>query len=301
MPNRTAKFVSTLTISILAGGLLATVPHSGAGAADDCLSAPKDETPARSHWYYRLDHATKRHCWYLREEGEKLSQAAAPNSSPPATPVVPKAEAAPQRSLADARAEWPPQTRVEAPRHDVAPPPAIAADTAPGEDHAAADATGAAAGRSIVASRWPDQSDAAPSSDPAPAQTDPVTRPNPPPPTQPPSVLAASQLAAADAPSQTRSYSVRMQLAALSGVLALAAMIGTVIFRFAGARRIRRAKVRPYRGPIWEPTDDDSILLSPQPDALPRRPGFARDPAPGAGRNERISEFFAQLSKRAPG
>jgi pyruvate/2-oxoglutarate dehydrogenase complex dihydrolipoamide acyltransferase (E2) component len=298
MPNRPAKFVSTISTTVLAGALLATLAHGGARAADECLSAPKDETPAGSHWYYRLDHASKRHCWYLREEGERLSQAAVSNSSPPAKPIAPKAEAAPQRSLADARAELPAQTPVETPRRDVARPPAVAADPAVGEDNGA---TGTAAGRSIVASRWPGQSDAAPSFDPAPAQADSGTRGNSPPPAQPPAILAAGQFAAADAPAQTRGYSVRMQLAALLGALALAGMIGTVVFKSTGARRLRQARIRPYRGPVWQPTDDDSILLSPQPDALPRRPGFAREPDPGAERNDRISEFFAQLSKRTAG
>ena len=45
--------------------------HRTARAADDCLSGPKGATPEGSHWYYRVDHATKRHCWYLRAEGEK--------------------------------------------------------------------------------------------------------------------------------------------------------------------------------------------------------------------------------------
>lgn len=282
MPNEPAKFVSTIFASVLAGTLLAIIAHGAARAADDCLSAPKDETPAGSHWYYRLDHATKRHCWYLREESERLSQATAP-----------KAAAAPQRSLADARAELPAQTPIEAPRRDVAQPLAITADKPVGEDNGA---TGAAAGRSIVASRWPDQSEAAPSGAPAPAQADPATRLYSP--TQPPAV---ARFASADAPAQAQSYSVRMQLAALLGTLALAGTIGTVIFKSAGARRLRRAKVRPARGPIWQPTDDDSILLSPQPDLLPRRPGFAREHDPGAERHERFSQFFAQLSKRTPG
>ncbi len=73
MANRTAKFVSAIFASVLAGAPLATLSHNAARAADDCLAAPKDETPEGGHWYYRIDHASKRQCWYLREEGEKLS------------------------------------------------------------------------------------------------------------------------------------------------------------------------------------------------------------------------------------
>ncbi|HEY5125851.1 MAG TPA: hypothetical protein VIJ35_00885, partial [Bradyrhizobium sp.] len=62
MSNRTAKFLSAILASLLAGAALATMSHSPAHAADDCLSAPKDQTPGGGHWYYRIDRATKRHC-----------------------------------------------------------------------------------------------------------------------------------------------------------------------------------------------------------------------------------------------
>jgi hypothetical protein len=158
MPNRTAKFVSAILASLLAGAPLATMSHSAAGAADDCLSAPKDATPGGGHWYYRVDRATKRHCWYLREEGEKLSQTAAPNSSPSARPAAPKAEIATQRSIADARAELPAQTRVEPPARNDAPNPAIPANAAGMESNPSANAGDADAQSSVVASRWPDPS-----------------------------------------------------------------------------------------------------------------------------------------------
>jgi len=34
--------------------------------ADDCLAAPNSPAPPGSHWYYRLDWATQRKCWYVR-------------------------------------------------------------------------------------------------------------------------------------------------------------------------------------------------------------------------------------------
>src|SRR5258707_14496402 len=105
MPNRTAKFVSAIFASLLAGAAFATISHGTADAADDCLSGPKGETPEGSHWYYRVDRLTKRHCWYLRGENEKLSQAAPPVTASPAKPVAAKPETTMQRSVADARAE----------------------------------------------------------------------------------------------------------------------------------------------------------------------------------------------------
>ena len=85
MPNRTAKFASAIFVSFLAGAPLAILSHGAARAADDCLAAPKDVTPEGSHWYYRIDHPTKRHCWYLKE----FSQNAAAKSVQSAKPVSP--------------------------------------------------------------------------------------------------------------------------------------------------------------------------------------------------------------------
>ena len=68
MQNRTAKFVSTISASLLAGIALAPVAHSAVPAADDCLSGPKGPSPQGSHWYYRIDRASKRHWWYLGEQ-----------------------------------------------------------------------------------------------------------------------------------------------------------------------------------------------------------------------------------------
>jgi hypothetical protein len=48
-----------------------------AGAADDCLAKPNRSAHAGSHWYYRIDRATQRHCWYLKE-----LRAASPASAP---------------------------------------------------------------------------------------------------------------------------------------------------------------------------------------------------------------------------
>ena len=83
MPNRTAKFVSAIFASLLAG-VPSPQSYRTARRARPTIAcpAPKDQTPDGSHWYYRIEHATNRHCWYLREEGERPSQTAAPNSRP---------------------------------------------------------------------------------------------------------------------------------------------------------------------------------------------------------------------------
>jgi hypothetical protein len=297
MANRTAKFVSAIFASVLAGAPLATLSHNAARAADDCLAAPKDETPEGSHWYYRIDHASKRQCWYLREEGEKLSQSAAPNSSRSAKPISPKAANPMQRSIADAHAELPAQTKIEQPSRNDALIPAVPAGAAVTENNVGTEAPGAATQQSVIAWRWPDPSSADVSAAPTPNSASPVTSVSPPSRSQP--LLAAGQLAAADLSSETPTYSVRMELAMLLGALALAGFAGSAIFKLVSRQRPRRAKVR--RGAIWERSGGDSIQLSSDPRAnvVPRRTVFARDLDQSSDANDRIEEFFSQLSKRA--
>src|ERR1700687_2467698 len=107
MQNRTAKFVSAIFASLLAGTALTTVSHGAQPAPDECLSGRRGRAPQGSHWYYRVDRASKRHCWYIGEERGKLSRAAPQNSASTANPVSPRKETAAQRPIADARAALP--------------------------------------------------------------------------------------------------------------------------------------------------------------------------------------------------
>jgi hypothetical protein len=293
MSSRAARFALALFAGVLAGSLVTTLSLGTARAADECLSGPKGPTPAGGHWYYRIDHATKRHCWYVREQDEKLAQGNPPNSSPSVKPVAPTPAAAIQPSIADAHAELPAQTRIDAPdRSAAAGVVAMPADIAIGENSRAA--PDAETQRSIVASRWPNQPEDVSSTDPAPnngnAQLNSTTRPQP-------SVVVAA--AAAELETST-TYSVPMQLAALTGALALAGILGSVIFKFGSARRPAPVKIRTRRDTIWESTDDDGIRLSADPQTGVRRRGFARNFDRANGRNDRIAEFFAQIAKRTP-
>jgi hypothetical protein len=296
MPNRTAKFVSAIIASLLAGAAFATISHGTADAADECLAGPKGETPEGSHWYYRIDRVTKQHCWYLRGENEKLSQAAPPATAWPARPVTTKPETTMQRSVADARAEFSAQPQFEQPKRG--DEPAVLADTATRDNYGAAPLPGAATLESVVASRWPDSSAAMAPTEPAPVKPDVVAAVSPPARAPPPTVIAAR--AAADASSEAPTYSVKMQLAALTAALALAGLLASVIFKFAGPKRPAPANLRARRGAgtIWEPTDDDRIVL--EAGAPARRSGFARKVDRRGNADERIAQFFSQLSRRAP-
>jgi hypothetical protein len=305
MSNRTAKFASFAFASFLAGALVATISDGAARAADDCLSAPKDETPSGAHWYYRIEHRTQRHCWYLRAEGGKPAQAALPNPSPPATPVAPKAEASAPRSIADAHAELPPQAPAERQIETNEPNPALT-PRVPGIDNVqGADAADLIAPSSIVVSRWPKPSSVSPALDTQVATSN-ATPMTPPASAAAPSAPAPVALApAADSSTpghsaQAHSGSILMLLTTMAGALAASGIVGGIILKFGARRRPRQARLRARRGVNWEPTDDDRIVLPARPgaDALRRRTGFGRTGNRSARSDERAAEFFSHLSRR---
>jgi hypothetical protein len=309
MPDRAAKFVSAIFASVLAGASLAAVSLDAVRAADDCLAAPKAETPEGSHWYYRIERATKRHCWYLRAEGETPSQAAAPNASAPAKPVAPIAAAPMQRSVADAHAELPPLTSVKPPGRNDGPAAAAPANPTMGNDNNASVAD-ANASQSVVASRWPDPSAVSSTLRPPPPPSQMAANVQPEPQSDspqadssqsdsaaaPPPAAAVVPLAAADS-SQGLPASLPMLLAVMTGALMLAGITASVVLKL--GRRTAGGRMRRDR--IWDAVDRDAIGLAPHPDAdvVPRRPHFPRDLDQPAEPNDRVAEFYAQLSKQA--
>jgi hypothetical protein len=250
MPSQAAKFVSALFAGVLAGIPLATISHGAMPGADDCLSGPKDQAPQGGHWYYRIDHATKRHCWYLKDE--KPSQSAAANSAPSAKPVSPNAEAATQRSIADAHAELPAQFAIERSNRGNGFAPAIAAD-------APIVTPAAETQRSVVASRWPEQSETTSSAVPASTATGSGVAAPPDSDETPSAAHAEVTLAAADSSSENQSGSIRTLLLVILGALALAGLIGNTIFKFGNARWTGRRQVRVDRRAIWNSTGVDRL------------------------------------------
>ena len=298
MPHRTAKLVSVIFAGVVAATAVAAL-SAGMARADDCLAAPKEKTPEGSHWYYRIDRVTKRHCWYLREEDEKLAQTAPPNSSSTAQPIAPKPDSAMQRSISDAHAEFPAPGGVEPLQNNTSPFPAIPA-------LAGTAATGAETRQSVIASRWPESPGARSAVTPEAPQLAADTSSNTT--AAPPPEMAATPLVAADS-SQGRAASIPKLLAVMTGALALAGITATVVFKLGGARP---AGTRVRREQIWQPADNGSIALSHDPvaDVVPRRPVLPRDlDRPGfpdkrtadvTDANERVAEFFAQLTGRPP-
>jgi hypothetical protein len=278
MPNRTTKFMSALFTSLLVGAPLTTASH-GAPApaeAEECLAGPKGTAPQGGHWYYRIDRATKRHCWYLGDEKEKAARAATAKSSASADAASPPKKAAPQRDIADARAELPlPQMQVE-PETSITGQRAVAPVTnAAGTDtnqraNVSDTNTQSSAQSSVIASRWPESSGVSPSASPAPAPApapatyqsaatvqpdvaeaaDTVDAPAP--------AIAPVTLAAADSSAARQTGSIRTLLMVIIGALALAGLIGSAIFRFGSRRWTGGRDVRVDRRAIW-----DSVTPSP--------------------------------------
>jgi len=79
------------------------LPNGSTRAANDCSAAPNSQPPEGSHWYYRIEGAKQRHCWYLGPEGQRVRHA-----EPAAKSVAPaRAGSAGDRPMASAQAEPP--------------------------------------------------------------------------------------------------------------------------------------------------------------------------------------------------
>ena len=315
MSSRTAKVASAIFASLIAGAPLATVSHSAAGADGECLSSPK--TSQGGHWYYRIDRVTKRHCWYLKEDDEKPSQAAAKPVSPKVVPPF-------QRSVADARAELPAQGRNEQPNQGNRLSPADVAVSTMNRD---AKPPVAEIPPSVVASRWMGQSEAdasnnsifltspTPLSSPMPGSSVPSSSVSNGPmankgdsdtnvstaaPVRAPSPLGAGQFAV-DLSSATSAYPVQMLLAAMMGALALAGLLGRVIFKFVGPRHPANRGGRGRRGAIWKsaaPGGRAASPVYPGADALPARLDFPRDLDEVSNPDDRIAELLRDYSRK---
>jgi hypothetical protein len=286
MTNRTGNFAAAILIGALAGVTLVVATNGVARAAETCLSGPKGTAPKGSHWYYRVDHATKRNCWYVRAEGEK--PAASQSSS--VSQTSPPAETPLQPSVANARAEAAPSDigQPNAAAAESAPPPPAAANNAQGSDAPAADS-----GQSMVASRWLDQAGAEPVTGSTPEPADSGATMN-----SPATSAAVAPLAAANA--RSASPSVPTLLLVIVGALALAALLAGVIFRFGNARRNDRQEFDRASHAPWDSIDAGATVRSP--------PLATETPTPQTGpvhdRHEaiipdEIVQLLSRLSKEA--
>jgi len=312
MASRTAKVASSIVAGILAGAPL-FMPRDAANAAE-CLTEPGKDAAQGQHWYYRIEHGTKRHCWYTREGGGKVSQAAPSDDSPQAPQAAGQKSENPPRSVEDARAEYPmPQAggnTVTAP----APGPAPLANS-PLPNPPQADTQGSA-----VAARWPSPDTAA-----APPAT---ASPAAPPAAADATDAAPATDAAADASADTPapaptaailapakpSVSLQMLLVVIGGALTLAGLTASVVYRL-GRRKQRRLATRERRAVLWKSVEtgpkppwveeaviEETVVEAPVVEEKASPPAPGRRAAQGVASQQRyakIEEILAQLVKQA--
>jgi hypothetical protein len=266
MANLAVKFLSAVSAGIVASAPIAMIPLSAAGAVEECLTKPKDEASPGKHWYYRIERGSKRHCWYLRAEGQTSSRAATSTPARRAAPeVAPDRETKLPRSAADAHAELPlPQTLVEADPRISPTTPATSPDPRGVEEKLSNNASPETA-QSLVASRWPEPTGVFSSATELPispsfevASTAPDTR------------LDASvstdltPKVAPVAPTEVKTSatgtpaSLQMLLLATFGVIAVS--WGGAIYLIARLRRPQRySRLSPPDWPTEEPTDHPGL------------------------------------------
>lgn len=312
MKNSAAKFVLAVLATALAGSPLFAAPEAEPAPAekekpaDTCLLGPSASTPPGGHWYYRIDRANKRNCWYLGDAkgkaarkpavDEEAAAAEKPALEKPvaAKPAAPAKKPVAQRAVTDARAEWQSQRAVE--------PESRPAAVKPWPGAAIADAPSADETQKPATTRWPELAAASPSVI-APAPPAPLAQNSTPlavqsQPQNPPTVqtaLAAPALRAAvpppaakPAPRNDEPMSWPMLLTALVAGLSV---IGVLVSAMFGGRRKSRAKPQLSRS-----VPMPSLEEIPEPHAEHARSEPAYVPeAP----TRSLQEMLAEIQKRA--
>jgi hypothetical protein len=286
MTNRIGNSGAAILVGALASVTLVVALNGVAHAADNCLPGPKGAAPKGSHWYYRVDHATKRNCWYVRAEGEK--PAASQNS--PLSQASPQTEAPLQPSVANARAEANPADIGQSNAGATESAPPAATTNSQGSDAPAADS-----GQSTVSSRWLDRADADTITGSTPKPVDSGASMNSPVPS-----VNVAPLAAADVRPASPAGSVPTLFLVIVGALALAALLAGVIFRFGNARRNDSPDFgRDQRAP-WDSIDPGTTIRSPPlaTEAPSLQNGPARERHEAVIPDE-IVQLLSKLSKEA--
>jgi len=254
MADRATKFVSAFFAGAMLGLPMPTFAQNAQGTFDttatasECLITPNRDQPRGQRWSYRVEPATGRRCWYLKDRADAASQPALPRAAsqsrstpmaPPTvatTPARPASRAAQSAMPTNARAELPGRNRSDG--VTVKTPIFVTTGTA-----------GASRG-TLLESETSDAMLAAP---PAPQPTDaaadattgmPSGSGNPSDGPVPPVVP--------DAPSKP-SASIQILFVVILGALAVAGVMGSVIHRMARSWRRRHARLR--RHSIWRTSD----------------------------------------------
>jgi hypothetical protein len=316
MSNRSAISVAALFASILtAASFTSATDVRAQAAADNCLTAPKDKTPAGSHWYYRLERGTKRQCWYLRDENDKSARAAPQDASaddatesaaadpapppPPPRPVV-------RKSVANAHAELTSaQQRVEQEPTPVPESRTVGMAVAPVfQNSPAVNVPDTTMPSSTVATRWPDSSGMSSSGTFRTAAAEPqaAAPENIQATLQPAPATAPVAPAAADSPTAKQTASMQMLFLVMAGALALAGIIASLIYRVGRMRaRKRYLKIRRDRRAIWDSIHRErpSPSMLPDEEAPMWRRDEPHDPRAPDDPQRRVTEMLSRLARSA--
>jgi len=261
--------------------------------ADDCLASPNGACPPGTHWYYRVDRATHRQCWYLGAEGTK-ARVQTRQANAPARPRSPK---------------------LSEPAVSTAPAQVTSSDTAPDEvlptrdpaepasqAKAAADDPGSAA----FSGRWADAPKAAIPVDTATSDMRSSYAQEPSTPSSEDEmplvwpILTPEELAAADQPKESAFAHLAGVFAAVMGS---AALIGILLLRISAGRRPRRSAVAHGSKLHWsaqthQPASHEMLVES----ETPLAPSAHSISWPGAPEDEveyAAPELQQQLRRRA--
>jgi hypothetical protein len=253
MPRmRTAPVILTLFV-------VASANATSDARAEDCLSGPNGPSPAGKHWFYRVDRAAHRHCWYLGALGERRHRIAsarpAASASRRAEPMPPEPAAEP---AAPAAAPAPPAAAAPPPDAAAPPPqpafgtrwpddaPSVVADGAQPQPQAAAPVAAASPPPDRMATRQ--------------VPVERITREAPPPkPPEPVTVrLAAAPPAAASPPAPAAETHSGLP-AALFGVALLLAVLGTILVRARRRFIVRVTETPAMDSPPLAPGRDEHV------------------------------------------
>lgn len=133
-PVGATAFVSMFLLSGAAASL--TIDSA---RADNCLAAPKTASPSGQHWYYHIDRATRRKCWYLHaavQLGHRAvirHHAAEPAAPADAEPVAKSQTASEPQTSAEPQTMPAPAAMADPPAQPVAPPASPEPDSAAGD------------------------------------------------------------------------------------------------------------------------------------------------------------------------
>ena len=122
-PVGAALFVATMLVSGAGTGI-----SIDSARADACLAAPKTAAPGGQHWYFHVDRATRRKCWYLHAAGQLRHRAALRHHAVAAADA--EAKPAPETQIAAA-----PAAALAAPAATPAPMPGNGAGDTPPAPH----------------------------------------------------------------------------------------------------------------------------------------------------------------------